>query len=208
VDRRVERGQATRHQLLGAATELFAARGYEHTSIEAVLEHTGLSRGSLYHHFAGKPALFEAVVLGVEGQVGQAVAAAVAEAGDPDPGAVLRAGCLAWIRLAGEPVVRQILLIDAPAVLGWRRWREIEEQHALGMIKAVVSAAAEQGRLSPQLVDPLSHMLLATVNELALLIALSDDVPTAQASAQAAVDEFLGRLLAPANQAHKTRRRH
>ncbi len=208
MDRRVERGQATRQHLLAVATELFAEHGYEHTSIEAVLERAGVSRGSLYHHFSGKPALFEAVVNEIEGQVGDAVVAAVTDAADPDPAAVLRTGCLAWIRLAGDPVVRRILLIDAPAVLGWRRWREIEEQYALGMIKAAVSAAADEGRVPPQLVDPLSHMLLATVNELALLIALADDVPTAQASAQAAVDEFLERLLAPANRARKTSRRH
>jgi hypothetical protein len=120
---------------------------------------------------------------------------------------LLRAGCNAWVRLAGEPVVRRVLLIDAPAVLGWRRWREIEEQYGLGMIKAVVYAAAEEGRLPFELVDSFSHMLLATVNELALLIALADDVPSAQASAQAAIDEFLGRLLPTDSQPRRTRRR-
>jgi AcrR family transcriptional regulator len=195
VDRRVDRGRATREQLVTAATELFAQRGYEHTSIEAVLEQTGASRGSLYHHFASKQALFEAVVDGVEAQVGEAVVAAGSEVGDDDPVARLRAGFLAWVRLAGEPVVRRVLLIDAPAVIGWRRWREIEEGYGLGLIRAVVHAAAEQGRVPPELVDPFSHVLLATVNELALLIALADDVSGAQATAEAAVDEVLGRLL-------------
>ena len=109
VDRRVDRGRATREQLVTAATALFAQRGYEHTSIEAVLEQTGASRGALYHHFASKQALFEAVVDGVEAQVGEAVVVAGSEAGDVDPVARLRAGFLAWIRLAGEPVVGRVL---------------------------------------------------------------------------------------------------
>ena len=62
VDRRVDRGQATRQHLIEVATELFAGHGYEGTSIEAVLERAGVSRGSLYHHFASKERLFEAVV--------------------------------------------------------------------------------------------------------------------------------------------------
>jgi AcrR family transcriptional regulator len=207
VDRRVERGRATREQLVAAATELVAARGYEHTSIEAVLEQTGVSRGSQYHHFSSKQALFEAVVDGIEARVGEAVMAEVTAAGDADPATALRVGCLAWIRLAGDPVVRRVLLIDAPAVVGWRRWREIEEQYGLGMIKSVVQVAAEQGRLPLELVDSFSHMLLATVNELALVIALADDVPSAQASAQAAVNEFLARLLPRADRPRKRSRR-
>ena len=123
--------------------------------------------------------------------------AAAASVGDADSETLLRAGYLAWVRLAGQPVVRQILLIDAPTVLGWRRWREMEEEYGLGMIKDVLRAAANEGRLSEELIDPFAHMLLATGNELALMIALADDVPTAQASAEAAFDEFVTRLLQP-----------
>jgi AcrR family transcriptional regulator len=201
TDRRIDRGRATREQLIAVATELFAARGYEGASIEAVLDRAGVSRGSLYHHFDSKERLFEAVVERVHTQVGEATlaaaAAAAAAVGDADPEALLRTGYLAWVRLAGEPVVRRILLIDAPTVLGWRRWRQMEEQYGLGMIKDVLQTAVDQGRLAQELIEPFSHMLLATGNELALMIALADDVPSAQASAEAAFDEFVTRLLRP-----------
>jgi AcrR family transcriptional regulator len=205
VDRRVERGRSTRQQLVAAATELFAAHGYERTSIESVLERTGASRGSLYHHFASKQALFEAVVNDLEARVGESIVAAAAAAGGTDPATALEAGSLAWVRLAGEPVVRRVLLIDAPAVLGWRRWRELEEQYGLGMIKAALLATAEQGRLPPELVEPLSHVVLAAMDELALVIALADDVARAQASAEAAVAEFFARLLPPVSRVRTTR---
>ncbi len=197
MDRRIDRGQATRQHLIAVATELFAERGFDGTSIEAVLAQAGVSRGSLYHHFASKERLFEAVVETVHTQVGEATLAAAAKAADADPRTLLKTGYLAWVRLAGEPVVRRILLIDAPTVLGWRRWRQMEEQYGLGMLKDVLQAAVAEGRLDQQLIEPFSHMLLATGNELALMIALADDVPAAQASAEAAFDEFVTRLLQP-----------
>jgi AcrR family transcriptional regulator len=195
MDRRLERGRATRQQLIDAATELFADRGYEGTSIEAVLERVSMSRGSLYHHFPGKEALFEAVVESVHARVGEATLAAVAGIDTGDAHAVLKAGELAWIRQVGDPVVRRILLIDAPTVLGWRRWREIEEQYGLGMLKAVLH---QSDNVPAEMVEPFAHILLATGNEMALVIALADDIPAAQAAAEAAVDEFLTRLLRPA----------
>src|SRR5882757_11481098 len=133
-NKNVARGEATRGQFISIATRLFAERGYEDTSIEAVLREAGVSRGSLYHHFPGKEALFEAVAEDVETSVGQQTLAAAQ--GADGPVAALRAGSLAWIRLAGDPVVRRILLIDAPSVLGWERWREYDEKHVLGAMKA------------------------------------------------------------------------
>ena len=55
-NKNVARGEATRSQLIAIATRMFAERGYEDTSIEAVLREAGVSRGSLYHHFPGKEA--------------------------------------------------------------------------------------------------------------------------------------------------------
>jgi len=196
MDRRnknVARGEATRGQLVEVATRMFAERGYEDTSIEAVLREAGVSRGSLYHHFASKEALFEAVAENVETTVGeQTVAAAGGAAG---PAEALRAGFLAWIRLAGDPVVQRILLVDAPSVLGWERWRAMEERHALGLIRLALQAAAGQGLLQAGLADTMAHVLLASVNEVALLVARSDDPEAAMAAGADAIDELLRRLL-------------
>lgn len=198
MDRRVDRGQATRQHLVEVAKDLFADRGYEGTSVEAVLERAGVSRGSLYHHFASKERLFEEVVKAVHTQVGEATMAAATASAATDAHDLIKVAELAWIRLAGDAVVRRILLIDAPTVLGWRRWRDIEEQYSLGMLKTVLHQAAEAGRVPMRLVEPFAHILLATGNEMALVIALADDVPAAQATAEAAVAEFVTRLLRPA----------
>jgi len=191
-NRNVARGEATRAQLIAIATRMFAEHGYEDTSIEAVLREAGVSRGSLYHHFPSKEALFAAVAEGVETSVGaQTVAAAD---GIDAPVDALRAGFLAWIRLAGDPVVQRILLIDAPSVLGWERWRAMEEEHALGLIRLVLQAIAEEGKLRPDLVGTLAHVLLASVNEVALLVARSDDKEAAMKAGADAIGELLERL--------------
>jgi AcrR family transcriptional regulator len=195
VNRRIDQGQTTRDHLVAVATELFGERGYEGTSIEAVLEAAGVSRGALYHHFPGKEALFEAAMLALEARIGEE-SVAVGE-GMTDAESLLRAGCRAWVRLAGDPVVQRIILLDAPSVLGWERWREIEEEYALGNVKAAMRLAALEGRIPRDLVDVFAHTLLATVNELAQLIARSDDVAAAQRTVEVAVDELLTRLLSP-----------
>jgi AcrR family transcriptional regulator len=192
-NKNVARGEATRSQLVSIATRMFAEHGYEDTPIEAVLREAGVSRGSLYHHFASKEALFEAAAEEVETRVGdQTVAAAAGAAG---PVEALRAGFLAWIKLAGDPVVRRILLIDGPSVLGWERWRAMEERHALGLIRSVLQAAAGAGHLPPEMADTMAHILLASVNEMALLVARSDDPEAAMAAGADTIDELLRRLL-------------
>ena len=59
-----------------------------------------------------------------------------------------------------------------------------------------MQAVADDGRIDAALVDPFAHMLLAAVNELALIVARADDTATAQRQAEVAVDELLTRLLA------------
>jgi AcrR family transcriptional regulator len=192
MNKNVERGQATRAHLVEVATRLFAAHGYDGTSIEAVLVGSGVSRGSLYHHFPGKDALFWAVMEEVGARISGPVAEAMRDA--PDPVAALRAGCLAWIRLAGDPVVQQIMLIDAPAVLGWQRWRELDE-NSLGEIRAALTYAAEAGSIERRHVDTFAHIVLAAANEVAMMIVRADDPAAALSAGESAVAEFLDRLL-------------
>ncbi len=47
-----------------------------------------------------------------------------------------------------EPDVQRIVLLDAPAVLGWERWRDIAAQYGLGLIEGTLGAAMEAARSS------------------------------------------------------------
>ena len=195
MDLRVEKGRTTRDGLIAAAHDLFGERGYDGTSIEAILEAAGVARGALYHHFATKEAVFDAVLDRMVADIAASVAEAAREA--EDPLASLRAGCAAWLRVSLDPTVQRIALVDAPAVVGWRRWREIDEQHTLGGMKAALGRLAQEGRLPPDEVEMLAHMLLAAVSEASLYIARAEDPEAALAAGEAAVDTLLTRLVAP-----------
>jgi AcrR family transcriptional regulator len=194
-NRNIARGQATREHIVAVATRLFAERGYENTSIENVLQTARVSRGALYHHFNGKDALFEAVLEAVEADVGQRTAAAMV--GATDAYTALRVASQAWVRIAGDPVVQRILLIAAPSVLGWHRWREMDERHALGGLRMGLAEISKAGGLPAEFVDMFAHVLLASMNEIAMVIAGADDTEAAMHQGALAVDEYLQRLLGP-----------
>src|ERR1700748_3516216 len=106
--KRAAQGRATRDQLIEVATRLFAEHGYEGTSVEAVLSAAGVSRGALYHHFAGKEALFEAAVSAVSEQVTVELTEVIR--GCTDPVDAMRTAAVAWISLAADPVIQRVVL--------------------------------------------------------------------------------------------------
>jgi AcrR family transcriptional regulator len=193
MSKKIERGTATRSRLVATAARLFADKGYEATSIEDLLRELGMSRGALYHHFDSKEAVFEAVLHQVEAEVAEATVAA--SRGARDPAAALRAGCEAFLDLARIPRIRQIVLTDAPAALGWNKWREIEAQHGLGLLKAALSGAAESGRLRADQVDLFAHVLLAALIEIALMIARSDNSKAALQNGRNALARLIDSLM-------------
>ena len=193
--KRAAQGRATRGQLIEVATRLFAEHGYEGTSIEAVLSAAGVSRGALYHHFAGKEALFEAVVSAVSDQVTVELMEAVR--GCVDPLDAMRAAAIAWIGLAADPVIQRVVLVDAPSVLGWDRWRAMDDGRTLGAMRAMLQAISDSGRLPAELVGPFSHMILAALDEIVLVIARAPDSAAAVAEGRMAVRALLDRLLQP-----------
>jgi AcrR family transcriptional regulator len=193
--KRAAQGRATRGQLIDVATSLFAEHGYEGTSIEAVLAAAGVSRGALYHHFAGKEALFTAVVSAISDRVTVELTEAIRDCTDPVD--AMRTGALAWIDLAGDPVIQRVMLVDAPSVLGWEQWRAMDEGRTVGAMRAMLQAVSDSGRLPQELVEPFSHMILAALDEAALVVARATDSRAAVAEGRQAVEELISRLLRP-----------
>jgi AcrR family transcriptional regulator len=193
--KRAAQGRATRGQLIEVATRLFAENGYEGTSIEAVLTAAGVSRGALYHHFAGKEALFEAVVVEISDGVTARLTETIRECTDPVD--ALRTAALAWVGLAGDPVIQRVVLVDAPSVLGWERWRTMDNGQTLGAMKAMMQAVSDTGALPPELVEPFAHMVLAALDEIAIVVARAPEPATAVAEGRMAVEALLSRLLRP-----------
>jgi len=147
-------------------------RGAEAISGEPVAEHGEVI--SFQPPAEGKAALFDAVLEATEARIARSVAAAAAT--ERNPRDALRAGCLAWLRLSEDPAAQRIALIDAPAVVGWDRWREIDAKHAFGMLRAGIKAIAADAKLPAALVEPIAYMLSAALLELAIYVSRAPDV--------------------------------
>jgi AcrR family transcriptional regulator len=142
--RREMYSEATRAALLEAATSLFAVRGYPGTSLEDVATAARVTRGAVYHHFASKQALFEAVL---EEQEQRADAEITAAASAADPWEAANQALDAYLSKCCDPVYGRLTWLEGPAALGWHRWRELEKKHAFGLVAGFVDALMEAGYL-------------------------------------------------------------
>ena len=173
VDSKEAQAAATRSALVAVGRRLFAERGYAGTSTEEIVTQAGVTRGALYYHFRNKEDLFRAVFAAIEEDVHERMTAvAMAE---PEPWDALLAGCAAYLDASLDPVVQQVVLRDAPAVLGWEAWHEIGSQHRFGLLATGLHWAIVSGHIADQPVAPLAHVLLGALNEGAMYIARSAD---------------------------------
>src|SRR6476469_6939424 len=169
------RAKATRKALLAAARRLFTERGYDGVGTEEIVRAAGVTRGALYHHFGGKPELLDAAYEQLEAESTERVARVVLGSELESPLEARKAGIEAFLDECAEPELRQIALHDAPAVLGWDRWREIGAANGLGLIEASLAAAIEAGEIRELPVKPMAHLLLGALDEAASLVARSED---------------------------------
>jgi AcrR family transcriptional regulator len=180
---------ATRAKLVKAARRLFAKQGYAQVGTEEVVRRAGVTRGALYHQFADKRDLFRAVFEQVEEELCQSVAGHAVAQADPLEG--LKEGCRYWLELCLKPEVQRIVLIDAPAVLGWDEWRAIGSRWGLGLIEAALAGAMEAGAIERQPVSPLAHVVMGALDEAALYVAEAED----DAMARVEMAQVLERLI-------------
>ena len=194
--RREEFADATRASLLKAARVVFVRKGYAATGTEEVVRRAGMTRGALYHHFRDKLELFTTIFEDVERELAAACQSAGAEG--PDPWTRFCAGCHAYLDACLDPAVQQIVLLDAPVVLGWKEWRRIDSAYGLGLVEDGLRSLAERGVIAPQPAKPMAHLLLGAMNEAGMMIAGSEDVAAARKVVGKSLDQLLQGLRIPA----------
>lgn len=193
---KAEKHAATRAALLAVARDLFAASGYAGTGTEDVVAQAGVTRGALYYHFADKRALFEAVV---EQEAAAILAAIEKAAGNTKtPREALIKGSAAFLDACLAPGTRRIYLIDAPSVIGWQRWREIDARFGTGSLRRGVEAALEELPISKRLsAEALTYLLTGAMNEAALWLAEAKNPAQARKAADAGLNRILDSLFTP-----------
>lgn len=181
------RSADTRAALVAAARPLFTRKGYAAVGTDEIARSAGLSRGALYHQFAGKEELFLAVFEQVEAELVDRLAAGLATADPDDPVAMMHADIDGWLAACAEPEVHRIVLIEAPAALGWERWREVGRKYGVGLVETAVGALMDAGVFARGPVRPLAHVLVGALEEAALYAARAEDRETATAEARDAL---------------------
>jgi AcrR family transcriptional regulator len=168
---RDEHRDATRLALVTSARELFAAKGFQATSLDDVAGAARVTKGAIYHHFANKQALFRSVYLTIEAEVEHASATAAAQGRSPID-AILR-GTDAYLDAAMATDVQRITLIDAPAVLGEDATSDPGDNPGHIGLSAVIADAIEAGTMKLVDADCLAHLLRGGCVQAAMLIARS-----------------------------------
>ena len=190
------RSTATRAALVAAARPLFAARGFADVGTEEIVRAAGVTRGALYHQFADKTELFAAVFEDVEREVTERIAQGAFGAGAATPFAALEAGAEQFLAVCAEPDIQRIVLLDAPVVLGWERWRDIGMRYGMGLVEGTLQAAIEAGELEAQPTRPLAHVLIGALDEAAMVVARAEDPDVAREEMLFVLRRMLGTLRA------------
>ena len=180
-----DRSQATKAELIRAGRELFASHGFANVSAEQIVAAAGLTRGALYHHFGDKRGLFVAVIEDVEQENTHEITEAIGAADDQWTSIVLGIG--RFLDICQRPDVIQLAMIDAPAVLGWQGWREMEARHGLRMVTEALQGALDSGLLRPAPIPVLAKLVLSSITEAGMIIAHAVDPTTARAQAEQAL---------------------
>jgi len=182
--RREEYAESTHAAIVKAAVEHFTADGFATTSIDAIAESARVTKGAVYHHFKDKADLFEATFVVMEERLLANVAAGLARI--EDPWKLVAGGVDLFLAECCQQDFRRIALEEAPAALGWQRWKELEEHYFLGLVKAGLEGLAAIGEIQLPPGDLAARMVLAASAEAGLAVAAAAN-PKAERKRSAAL---------------------
>lgn len=176
----------TATRILETATTLFGERGFADVSLEHIAAAAEVTRGAVYHHYESKARLFAAVADAVQSQVGASVVSAASVTGD-SPLAQLRAGSHAFLDAIMSGTTARILLVDAPAVIGWQEWRRLDASHSATHLRDALRDAG----VAAELLDATTAQLSGAMNEAALWISQQPEAETARVHAHTVLDRLI-----------------
>jgi len=163
----------TTRSLIEIARKHFTKHGYHTVSLETIAEESNVTRGAVYHHFKSKKGLFIAVLESVQKDVAAQIKREASK--QDDPWQQLIWGCLGFVKGANAKENRRILLVDAPAVLGWDIWRKSDRENSMSTLKEHIGELEAQGYLQDGVDAKLmTFSISGALNELALVYSEND----------------------------------
>lgn len=171
--RQSERREATIAAILKASRKLFSTRGFDATSIDDIAASAGVAKGAVYHHFESKEEIFTQVLDNVQAELAASPPPSLLKISDPLD--QIATAVMEYLIAANAPGIRQILLIDGPAVIGWQKWREIDDRYFGAGTKSAVERILVQST-PPARIEAVTHLLMGAVMEACLVCAKSQNV--------------------------------
>ncbi|MGK5558817.1 TetR family transcriptional regulator [Actinomadura kijaniata] len=190
--RREQYSEETRTALLDAATRRFAEHGFAGTSLEDVASDIRATRGAVYHHFANKTALFQAVFERLEEEAVRQIAEAAGAHSDPWAAALTAQE--KFLDQCCDPVYGRIVWQQAPIALGWERWNECEEKYGYGLVEEFVGELMAAGGLPEMPLEAASRVLFHVLGAAGMALAAAPEADKARVRAE--YGEVIGHIIA------------
>lgn len=194
-DGRAAQGEVTQKALRDQARKLFAQKGYSGANTGELVQRAKVTKGALYHHFANKRDLYLAVVEDMERELVERIEAAGAAA--RDPWKRLHAMCRAYLDACRDPNLARILVLEAPVVLGWKTWCNLEQKYEVAAFARCLEQAGAagfgQGAL-PEPAETLAQVILGALTTGARVIATAADPGAARKEVEKSIDRLLSGL--------------
>jgi len=187
--RQLDRSAATIADILAAARKLFASDGFDAASIDAIAAKAGVAKGAVYHHFDSKEEIFTRVLEDVQAEIA-ALPVSAATRAMTDVLDQIAAETLRYLLAATEPSRKRILLIDGPAVIGWKKWREIDDRF-FGAGAKMAMTHVLGANASPREIEAATHLMMGAVMEACLVCATAPDAKKAARELSAGLRKML-----------------
>ena len=181
---RVVQGAETQKALRRQARKLFAQKGYSGANTNELVERARVTKGALYHHFANKKELYQAVVEDMEQELVERIEAAGAGRA---PWERLSTMCSAYVDACREPALARMLVLEAPAVLGWKTWCNLEQRYE---VAAFARCLREIDGLNEP-AETLAQVILGALTTGARVIATAPDPEAARVEVHQTIDRLI-----------------
>jgi len=185
--RRWARSDATQLRILDAATEVFSARGFSAATMADIVEHSGASIGSIYHHFGGKKELFLAIYDRLSADVERRVAEAARDATEMDSQQAFAAHVRAYLHAIWENRRAAMMMASGDVPIDFEALRRKNTLTFFHRWMGVLDVdSSKRGQL-------LSRVLIAIMSEASLMVTMCDDVADVPPISDATI-EWIARL--------------
>lgn len=183
-------------KLLKAARALFVSQGYAETGTEEIVTRAGVTRGALYHQFSDKKDLFRALFLDMLNDVAMELFEKTMDEITHDREDLV-VGTRILLDLYSRDDIKQVILLDGPAVLGWEEWRELQEPLNKALVTHSLEHLVDEGILPKQPLEPLADLIGGSLMQAGLAIANAKDPDAARKMYAKSLEALLAPIATP-----------